>query len=403
MRKTALAMLLAALVATPLAGKAPPAQQTPPPQQAAPAQKPPTPPAADPQAAPVPQAPPLVPAVVPQAPAAVPTAGRVEIIEQILVKVNGEIITKTELENRQVAALRQRAQQMSDEELKKAIASITPDILVDAVDELLLLQRGKELGYKVTDEQFKRVLDNIRKENKLETDDQFNAALKQEGITIEQLRKNLEKQMVINQVQQVEVAGKVGISESEAQAYYDEHKDQFTTPASLTLRELLVAVKSDGKTVDVAADDAAKAKAEGLVLRARAGEPFAALVAEASDAPSKANGGLVGPLTATELDPGVRKLIEGLKPGQVTDVFRTGGGYALLQLDTSTPPVVKPFETARDDIAQKVYESKRTAEFGRYLARLRSQAIIEWKNEEMHKIWMARTSASAPPVKAPGL
>ncbi|MBS1173139.1 MAG: surA, partial [Proteobacteria bacterium] len=242
MRKTALAMLLAALVATPLAGKAPPAQQTPPPQQAAPAQKPPTPPAADPQAAPVPQAPPLVPAVVPQAPAAAPTAGRVEIIEQILVKVNGEIITKTELENRQVAALRQRAQQMSDEELKKAIASITPDILVDAVDELLLLQRGKELGYKVTDEQFKRVLDNIRKENKLETDDQFNAALKQEGITIEQLRKNLEKQMVINQVQQVEVAGKVGISESEAQAYYDEHKDQFTTPASLTLRELLVAV-----------------------------------------------------------------------------------------------------------------------------------------------------------------
>jgi peptidyl-prolyl cis-trans isomerase SurA len=382
MRTTALAVLLAALAAAPLAGQAPP-----------PAQGPPV------QPPPATQQPPAA-----QQPAAqVPTGGRVEILQQILVKVNGEIITKTDLEDRQVSALRQRAQQMSDEELKKAIATITPDILVDAVDEMLLLQRGKELGYKVTDEQFKRVLDNIRKENKLESDEQFNAALKQEGITIEQLRRNLEKQMVINQVQQVEVAGKVGISESEAQAYYDEHKNEFTTPASLSLRELLVAVKTDGKTVNVAADEAAKAKAEGLLARARGGEPFAALVAEASDAPSKANGGLVGPLSANELDPGVLKLIAGLKPGGVSDVFRTSGGYALLQLESQTAPTVKSFEAAREDIAQKVYESKRNAEFGRYLAKLRSQAIIEWKNEEMHKLWLARTAAVALPPKTPGL
>jgi len=108
-------------------------------------------------------------------------------------------------------------------------------------------------------------------------------------------------------------------------------------------------------------------------------------------------------LSAEELDPTVRKLVEPLKPGGVTDVFRTGGGYAIIQLDSSTPPVVKTFDAARDDIAQKVYESKRNAEFSRYLSKLRGQAIIEWKNEEMHKIWMARTSASAPPVKAPGL
>ena len=390
MRTTAIAVLFAAFAAAPLAGQVappPPAQQALPPVQQ-------TPPA---QAVPPQRTPPAART------SPVASGGKVEIIEQILVKVNGEIITKTELENRQVAALRQRAQQMSDEDLKKAIAAITPDILVDAVDELLLLQRGKELGYKVTDEQFKRVLENIRKENKLESDEQFSAALKQEGITIEQLRKNLEKQMVINQVQQVEVAGKVGISESEAQAYYDEHKNEFTTAASLTLRELLVAVKSDGKSVNVAADEAAKAKAEGLVARARAGEPFAALVAEASDAPSKASGGVVGPLSAEELDPGVRKLIEGLKPGGVTDVFRTGGGYALIQLESSTPPVVKSFEAARDDIAQKVYESKRNAEFGRYLSKLRSQAIIEWKNEEMHKLWLARTTAAAVPPKNPGL
>jgi parvulin-like peptidyl-prolyl isomerase len=378
MRKTVPFVMFAALAAVSLT-----AQQAQPP--------PPVPPAA--QAAPI-QTPPA------QAPAAQP-APKTEILEQILVKVNGDIITKTDLEARQVGALRQRTQQLSDDELKKAIAELTPDLLVDAVDEILLLQRGKELGYKVTDEQFKRVIENIRKENKLESDEQFAAALKQEGLSIEQLRKNLEKQMVINQVQQAEVFTKIGISDEEAQAYYNAHKAEFTTAASITLRELLVAVKTDGKSMNVAADEAAKSKAENAVRRARAGESFATLVAELSDAPSKANGGVVGPLSLEELDPAVRKLIEGLKPGGVTDIFRTPTGYALIQLESSTASVTKAFEAARDDIAQKVYDGKRAAEFGKYVTKLRGDAIIEWKNEEMRKLYFARTAA--PTTKAPGL
>lgn len=398
MRKIVSVVAFAALASVLLAA------QTMAPAQQAPPVPPPVPPAV--QQAPATQAPPTpAPSAQAPAPAVTPApvpAAKAEILEQILVKVNGDILTKTDLEARQVGALRQRAQQMSDEDLKKAIAEVTPDILVDAIDEKLLLQRAKELGYSVTDEQFKRVIENIRKDNKLESDEQFNAALKQEGITIEQLRRNLERQMLINQVQQVEVFTKIGISEGEAQAYYDLHKAEFTTAASITLRELLVGVKTDGKAVNVAADEAAKAKAEGALKRARAGASFAALVAEMSDAPSKANGGIVGPLTPEELDPAIRKLIEGLKPGGLTDVFRTSTGYGLLQLESATAPVVKSFEAARDEIAQKVYDGKRAAEFSKYLRKLRAEAIIEWKNEEMRKLWVARTSGEPMP-KSPGL
>ena len=411
MRKFMTAVAIVALIAfaavTPALAQPPqePAPQAPP-AQAPPA---PTPPV---QAQPAPTAPAQAPAAQPPATAPAPPAKATpaqaapapvgEILEQILVKVNGEILTKTDLETRQVDTLRQRARQMTDDDLKKAIAEVTPDILVNAVDEILLLQRGKELGYKVTDEQFKRVLENIRKENKLETDEQFEAALKQEGITLADLRKNLERQMVINQVQQVEVLGKIGISDGEAQAYYAEHKSEFTTPASITLRELLVTVKADTKGVNVAADDAAKEKADTALKRIRAGETFASLVAEMSEAPSKANGGLVGPLTTDELDAGVRKLIAALKPGEVTEVFRTTNGYALLQLESATTPVVKTFEAARDDIAQKVWEGKRAAEVVKYMHKLRAQAIIEWKNEEMHKLYLQRVPAEPAP-KEPGL
>src|SRR2546430_10218736 len=100
---------------------------------------------------------------------------RGEIIEQILVKVNGEIFTKSDLEQRQVAALRQKGQAIDlktdpgNTQLRKALDDITPQILVDAIDEMLIVQRGKELGYKLSDEQYKSVVDNIRKANTIET------------------------------------------------------------------------------------------------------------------------------------------------------------------------------------------------------------------------------------------
>jgi len=349
-------------------------------------------------AAQIPQA---APPAAPQAQLVAQAAPKTEILEQILVKVNGEIITKTELEARQVVALRQRTQQMNDEDLRKAIAQVTPDLLADYIDELLLLQRGKELGYKVTDENFKRFLENIRKENKLEDDAQFAAALKQEGITLDGLRKNFEKQSIISQVQQTEVAGKIGISDDEARAYYDTHKSEFTSTPTVTLRELLVAVPGDPKGVNAAADEAAKARADAALKRARAGEPFPGLVSEYSGAPSKANGGLVGPLTLDELDAGIRKLVAPLKPGGVTDIFRTANGYAILQLDSATSPQLESFEAARDKIADKVYAAMRTVEFTKYLRKLRSEAIIEWKNDEMRKLWILATSDA--PQKAPGL
>ena len=96
------------------------------------------------------------------------------ILEQVLVKVNGEIITKTELEQRQIAALRQKNPNLrpdSDAALQAALAEVTPQVIVDAVDELLIVQRGKELGFTMSNEQFNSILENIKKENKIESDE----------------------------------------------------------------------------------------------------------------------------------------------------------------------------------------------------------------------------------------
>jgi peptidyl-prolyl cis-trans isomerase SurA len=318
-------------------------------------------------------------------------APRAEIIEQVLVKVNGEIFTKTDLETRQVAALRQKGQQMDlktdagNEQLKKALDEVTPQIMVDAVDEMLIVQRGKELGYKMSDEQFKSIVDNIKKENKLESEEQFQSALKAEGMTMADLRRNLERNVISQRVQQNEVLGKIGVTDDEARAYYQAHMKEFTTSPSVTLREILVSTGNDARGVNAAADEAAKARAEQIHQRVMTGEAFDQVATDVSDSPSRSNAGLIGPLSVNDISPDLRAVVEGLKVGGVSAVMRTPRGYQILKLEAMTTTEVMPLEQARDQIGEHVFTEKRRKELTKYLEKLRTQAIIEWKNPEIKK------------------
>ncbi len=319
-------------------------------------------------------------------------AQKVEVIEQVLVKVNGDIITKTELEDRQVATLRQKRQDLSEEAaLKAALAEITPSVLAESVDELLILQRARELGYRMTDENFQNILENIKKENKMETEEQFQAALKQEGLTIDQLRAMLEKRMMVSRVEQAEVMGKISITAVEERAYYEAHVNEFTTPATVTFREILVTVplasNQPAGSVNVGLEEETEAKVEALRKRLVAGEDFARLTVEVSEAASKANGGLIGPISENELAEPIREALKPLKAGELSQVVRTARGFQVFRLDALTEAQALPFEQARNQIADRVYAERRAGEFEKYMKRLRAQAIIEWKNEELHQAY----------------
>jgi len=330
---------------------------------------------------------------------------RGEIIEQILVKVNGEIFTKSDLEQRQVAVLRQKGQQIdlksdpNNVQLRKALDDITPQIMVDAIDEMVIVQRGKELGYTLSEEQFKKVLGDIKRENKMESEEQFQAALKAENMTLAELRRNLERQMIQQRVQQNEVLAKIGVTDDEARRYYESHLSEFTTPPSVTLREILISVAGDSKGLNVATDEAAKAKAEEIRRRVTTtgGEGFDKLAAEVSDSPSKANAGLIGPLSVNVISPDLRKSIESMKPGDVSELVRTTRGYQLLKLETMTPTQTLPLEQAREQISERVFTDKRRAEFRKYVQKLRTQAIIEWKNPDVRKAFEEGIKQQAAP------
>jgi len=325
-------------------------------------------------------------------------APRADILEQVLVKVNGDIITKTELEQKQIAALRQRNPNLraNDEAaLRQALAEVTPEVIVDAVDELLIMQRGRELGYTMSTEQFNDIVANIKKENKLEDEAQFQAALKQEGLTMADLRRQLEKTMIVQRVQQTEVMSKLQVTDAELKMYYDSHKESFTTKPQMTLREILVTVPTSDRGVNVGLEEEARAKADDIRKRLMAGEPFARLAADLSDSPSKANGGLVGPVTPDVLAPELQKAVEGLKPGDLTPVLRTARGFQVIKMETLEASTIKPFDESRNEIADRIANEKRRGEYTKFMEKLRGQAIIDWKNEEIKKAWEIGLQQSA--------
>lgn len=313
------------------------------------------------------------------------------VLEQVLVRVNGEIVSKTDFEDRQLAMLRTRPELANatpaSVELQRAIAEITPDLILEAVDELLLIQRGRELNYALGDAQFKDILENIKKSNNLTDEAQFQAALKQERMTLADLRRNIERNMLISQVQSTEVTQKISATDEEARAYFDSHRAEFTTPSEVMLREILIEVPSSEKGVNAADDQQARARAAEVRERLLKGEPFPKVAAEVSSSPSKANGGLIGPIHMDELAPQLQELLGKLKVGDVADVVRTTRGYQVLKLESRTEGRSRTFDEARNDIGRRVIEGKSRAAMQKYLDELRAQADIDWKNTELERAY----------------
>jgi parvulin-like peptidyl-prolyl isomerase len=322
--------------------------------------------------------------------AVVPTSAQV-VIEQVLVRVNGDIVTKTDFEARQISVLQQRPElaNVSPEsiELRRAVSEITPQAILDAVDELLLMQRGRELGLVLGDEQFQSIVENIKKANNLEDDAQFQEALKQQGMTMADLRRSVERQMLVSEVTRREVLEKVSVTDEEARAYYEANRQSFTSPSQITLREILISVPAGTQAIIAAADAAARARADEIRARLVAGEPFPRLAGELSDAPSKANGGLVGPINQNELAEALQTQLDSMQVGDLTPVLRTTRGYQILKLESRSNVSIQPFEEARASITNTIGQRKLETERMRYLDRLRDQSDIQWRNEELERAY----------------
>jgi peptidyl-prolyl cis-trans isomerase SurA len=375
-------LLVACSVYAQQPAQTPPAQN--PPAQTPPEQNPPTPTLEQPkmeEPATAPEEEKKADTPAPKKPAAAPApkapvhTGEGKVVEEIIARVNNEIITKSELDKARSAAAEQAQQECSgrctQEQLQVATEDAQKYALRDLIDQSLLSQRGKDMGISVEPEVVKQ-LDQIRQQNKLKDMDELEKAVESQGINWEDFKSNIRNKILTQEVIRREVGGHITIGHEDAQKYYEEHKQEFSRPEQVALRA--IEIKTEGKKESEIPE--LKAKAEKLRQRVLDGEDFGELAKRFSDGSTAQQGGFLGVYKQTELTKELWDAVAPLKKNQMTDVIETKQGFLILQVLEHYTEGVQPFDKVENEIMDKLYSEKMEPALREYLKTLREQSYV---------------------------
>jgi peptidyl-prolyl cis-trans isomerase SurA len=341
--------------------------------------------------------------------ACLPAIANAQVVEEIITRVNNQIITESEFE-RSKDQLRDEVRQQDPANADKVYTEREKDILRDLVDQQLLLDKGKDLGV-TGDTELVKQLDQMRKEMKLDSMEDLEKEAKKQGISWEDFRQNMRNKIITQRVISEEVGGHLSQpTKEEVQKFYDDHKDEMKQEESVRLSEILVAPKTSTPTVtppaapaanpnapasptpnsqnpaddaarqaaDAAALSAAEAKADDLLKQIRGGANFEDIAKKNSDGPSAADGGALGSFPRGKLAKELEDKTFALKAGEVTDVIRTRQGYVILKVNDHTQAGVPPMKDVLPKIQDALYYEKLQPAVRGYLTKLREEAYIKY-------------------------
>jgi peptidyl-prolyl cis-trans isomerase SurA len=326
------------------------------------------------------------------------------VVEEIIARVNGQIITRSEF-IRSKDQLKDEVKQQDAANADKLYAERENDVLRDLIDQQLLLEKGKDLGISGDTDLIKR-LDQMRKDMKLDTMEDLEKAATAQGISYEDFKQNMRNQIITQKVIGEEVGAHLNINKDEEQQFYDQHKSELEQPESIKLSEILVAPKkpapdasakpapdaATGTDGDAAKTEAAKeekqkaeeaalaaaeTKANDLLKQIRAGASFEDIAKKYSDGPSAAQGGDLGSFKRGTLAKELEDRTFAMKAGDVTEVIRTKQGFVILKVNSHQQAGIPPMKEVEPKVMDALYYEKLQPALRTYLTKLREEAYIK--------------------------
>jgi peptidyl-prolyl cis-trans isomerase SurA len=309
------------------------------------------------------------------APAVKPSANNGAVVEEIIARVNNEIITRTEYD-KSLAQTEEETRQdcqgkCTPEQLQSELDARKKTTLRDLIDQSLLAQRGKDLGISVETDVVKQ-LDQIRIQNKLASMDELEKAVTSQGLNWEDFKSNIRNRILTQKVVSQEVGSHISIGESDARKYYDEHKSEFVRPEQVALREIIV--NTEGKK-DTELPDLKK-KAETALKRVKDGEDFGEIAKRLSEGTTKEQGGYIGTFKRGELAKQLEEVVFKMKHNELTDVIETKQGYLIFQVLEHYDEGEQSFEKVKNEIMDRLYNTKLEPAVREYLKTLREQSYV---------------------------
>lgn len=366
MRKIDIAVLLCAaltLAALPAAGQS----------QQKPESSSQSPPPAPSQAKPVPAPTPKLKGAAATQPADPEAAGKT--VEEIIARVNNEIITLSEYEKARQSAEEDAKQECqghcTPEQLQTDIEDRQKNTLRGLIDQSLLVQRGKDMGMNVEADVIKQ-LDQIRIQNKLESMEALEKAVTSEGLNWEDFKNGIRNHILTQKVISSEVGSHISIGEDEVKKYYEAHKSEYVRPEEVALRE--IEINTQGKSPDEL--PVLKKKAETALKRVQDGEDFGEIAKRYSDSSTKDQGGLLGVYKRGELAKELEDKVFNMKRNELTGVLETKQGYLVLQVLEHYEEGQQPLDKVRNEISDKLYTTRLEPAMRDYLKTLREQSYV---------------------------
>lgn len=310
--------------------------------------------------------------------AGVARAQEPELVNEIVARVNNDIITRTDY----LAALdafkeelKHQMQGKSDAEINAEFEKLKPTVLDMMIEDLLLEQKAKELGIDVEADVNQQML-QIARDSGLKTLSELEQAMRNQGVDPETARASLRRRLQQQYVVQREVLVPIyqRLSEKEKREFYEKHKTELTVPGEVTLSEIFIPLEGHTATE-------VEQRARRVVAEVRAGASFSEAVKANTPATraSRSQDGKLGTFKPTELKEEIAAAVSSLKAGDVTEPIRLQDGFQIIRVDTRKDATVRPLEDkeVQEMVARAATMERAEDARKKYLKKLREEAFVE--------------------------
>ena len=295
------------------------------------------------------------------------------VTNAIVAVVNDDIITLHDVNKEALPALNEAEKKAA---LNDAARSLIRHTALDRlIEKKLTEQKIKELSIRVSEEEVRQAIDDVRKQNNIPTQEALVAALAGQGLSFDQYRAQLQEQIEKLKLVSMEVRAKVQVTESEMREYYAASLAKYTEDESFRARHIFF--KAGGKS---SPEEIQRSKTTALAVLAdaRGGKDFAELAKKFSEDPAaRKDGGDLGSFKKGDMQPELEKTILSLKPGEVSELVATPIGFHIIKLETRVTGTTKPFESVKSDIEEILYRKKSEERFSQWVKDLRGKASVE--------------------------
>jgi len=282
-----------------------------------------------------------------------PVAVHATVVNRIVATIDGEPLTLYELaEFRQRTAQAQQLPPIDDAALLEVL-----------ITDRIIAKEIREQGIVVQDEEVAQYIEGIRVRNQL-TEEQLHAAVEQQGMTWEQyqkqVREDLQKVQLINR----EVRGKVNVTPEDVERYYEAHRDEYETPAQVTISHIVLLVPRDATPQRI---DSTMSRAQEIYRKLEDGADFAEMAREYSEDAAAKDGGLLGTFDRGDMLEEFEKVVEKLEPGEFSEPIRTRVGVHIVRLDERVGTGHQPLDSLAEGIKEQLYSKAMEERYDRFL------------------------------------